>query len=107
MLFERIVDNECIEVQEPTTMEALGFIDDDIVFQKEKKLKNNGNKYEIHHGTSSKYPNEYKSANIYGTFSHGLFVDDLFKTYEKERFTDFVEKMKEHLDTKRIVQSVL
>jgi len=107
MMFERIIDNECIEVQEPSTVDALGFIDDEIHFQKEKILKSHGDKYEIHHGTSQKYPHEYKSKNIYGTFSHGLFVDAWFKTYEKERITAFVEKMKAHLDSQRIVQSVL
>jgi adenosylcobyric acid synthase len=107
MMFECIIDNECVEVQEPTTVNALRFIDDEIRFQKEKILKCDGDKYEIHHGTSQKYPNEYKSKNIYGTFSHGLFVDAWFKAYEKERITAFVEKMKAHLDSKRIVQSVL
>jgi adenosylcobyric acid synthase len=107
MMFERIIDNECVEVQEPTTVNALRFIDDEIRFQKEKILKSDGDKYEIHHGTSQKYPHEYKSKNIYGTFSHGLFVDEWFKSYEKERITAFVEKMKAHLDSERIVQSVL
>ena len=107
MMFECIIDNECVEVQEPTTVNALRFIDDEIRFQKEKILKSDGDKYEIHHGTSQKYPHEYKSKNIYGTFSHGLFVDEWFKSYEKERITAFVEKMKAHLDSERIVQSVL
>ena len=107
MMFERIIDNECVEAQKPSTVDALGFIDDEIHFQKEKILKSDSDKYEIHHGTSQKYPHEYKSKNIYGTFSHGLFVDAWFKRYEKERITAFAEKMKVHLDSKRIVQSVL
>jgi len=107
MMFEHIIDEACIEVEKTTTVEALGFIEGDIVFQKEKILKRDGDTYEIHHGTSKTHPHEYKTDKIYGTFSHGLFVDAWFKTYEKERIDDFVEKMKAHLDTKRILQSVL
>jgi adenosylcobyric acid synthase len=107
MMFEHIIDEACIEVQKPTTVEALGFIEGEIVFQKEKILKRDGDTYEIHHGTSKTHPHEYKTDKIYGTFSHGLFVDAWFKTYEKERIDGFVEKMKAHLDTKRILQSVL
>jgi len=107
MMFKHIIDNACIEVQEPTTVAALGFIDDDIVFQEEKILKNHGDTYEIHHGTSAKYPDEYKTDKVYGTFSHGLFIDDWFKSYEKERINAFVEKMKKHLDVERIVKNVL
>ncbi len=107
MMFERIIDNACIEVQEPTTIEGLGFIDDNIIFQKEKILKSHGDKYEIHHGTSQKYPQEYKSKTIYGTFSHGLFVDAWFKQYEKERMVAYANKMKSYLDKQRIIQSVL
>ena len=107
MMFKHIIDNACIEVQEPTTVAALGFIDDDIVFQEEKILKNHGDTYEIHHGTSARYPDEYKTDKVYGTFSHGLFVDDWFKNYEKERINTFVEKMKKHLDVERIVKNVL
>ena len=107
MLFNHIVDEHCIEVDIPTTIEALGFIDDNIVFQKEKILKKDINKYEIHHGISKRYPNEYKTNNVYGTFSHGLFVDDWFLDYEKEHITSFVESMKIHIDTQRILNCVL
>ena len=107
MMFERIIDTECIEVQEPTTVEALGFIEGDIVFQEEKILKKYINKYEIHHAISKKYPDEYKGTNIYGTFSHGIFVDEWFLNYEKESINAFVEKMKKYLNVERLVQSVL
>ncbi len=106
MMFEHIIDNACIEVQEPTTVEALGFIDDTILFQSEKILKNQGDTYEIHHGTSSKYPHAYKTDKLYGTFSHGLFIDDWFKRYEKEQIEAFTQTIKPHLDIERILQSV-
>ena len=107
MMHQRIVDNACIEVQVPTSVEALGFIEGEIHFQKEKILKRHGDTYEIHHGTSTSYPNEYKSEKAYGTFSHGLFVDEWFKAYEKEHIDLFTKKMKSHLDVERIIKSVL
>ena len=107
MLFKAIVDNECIEVSEPTRIEALGFIDDEIVFQKEKILKIDGSRYEIHHGTSQKYPTEYHTPLLYGTFSHGLFVDENFKAYEAERIAEFTKKMKPYLDMEKIYTHVL
>ena len=106
MLFERIIDTECIEVQEPTTVESLGFIEGDIVFQKEKLLKKDINKYEIHHGTSKKYPDEYKGTNVYGTFSHGLFVDEWFLTYEQEQIESFSKKMHSYLNNNILLKAL-
>ena len=106
MLFEKIIDNECIEVQTPTEMEGFGFIDDEIIFQKEKILKKDGDKFEIHHGVSKKYPDEYKTENIYGTFSHGLFVDDWFHEYSKSTIKEFVDTMKNRLDIDTILNSI-
>ncbi len=107
MMHNYIEDSDSIEVQTPTKVEALGFIDANIVFKKDKIVRLNGDKYEIHHGISTTYPNEYRSTNIYGTFSHGLFVDEWFKMYEKESIELFVEKMKSHLNIERILKSVL
>ena len=107
MMHTSIIDDLCVEVEVPTTIEALGFIEGEIHFQKEKILKLHGDTYEIHHGTSTTYPHTYKSEKIYGTFSHGLFVDDWFKSYEKERINAFVEKMKAQLDIERILSHIL
>ena len=106
MMFERIIDKACIETTEPTVEAGLGFIDDEIVFQKEKVLKQEGNLYEIHHGTSAKYPKEYKTDNLYGTFSHGLFVDAWFEEYEKKRIADFSRMMQRHLDKTKILHAL-
>ncbi|MEA1954201.1 MAG: cobyric acid synthase [Campylobacterota bacterium] len=107
MMFASIVDEALVECSEPTTMEALGFIDDEIVFQKEKTVKRDGAKFEIHHGTSKKYPLEYKSQKVYGTFSHGLFSDEWFEKYTEETIEAFVSTMREKLDVQRLVNSVL
>ena len=106
MLFEHLADTYCIEVQSPTTVEGLGLIEGEIVFQKEKILKKEGHRYEIHHGTSTSHPTHYQKENLYGTFSHGLFVDEWFEQYEKERIAHFTETMQAYLDIKRILQSV-
>ncbi|MEA3315470.1 MAG: cobyric acid synthase [Campylobacterota bacterium] len=106
MLFENIIDKECIEVEKPTQEKGFGFIDDDIVYQKEKTLKKDGDIFEIHHGISKKYPKEYKTDNIYGTFNHGLFIDDWFRNHKKEIIAKFMDTMKAHLDVQRILQSV-
>ena len=107
MMFENIMDDTCIEVEEPTHIKALGFIDDDIHFQTEKILKKDGEKFEIHHGTSHKYPDEYKTEHIYGTFSHGLFSDAWFKGYKRETIDNFVATMREKLDVEKIVKAIM
>jgi adenosylcobyric acid synthase len=106
MLFDKIIDNECVEVNSPTTVEGFGFIDDNIIFQKEKILKKDGDKFEIHHGISEKYPNEYKSENIYGTFCHGIFIDEWFRDYFTDSINKFVDTMKSRLDVNKILDSL-
>jgi len=59
MLFEKIIDNECIEVTTPTEADGFGFIDDEIIFQKEKILKKDGDKFRLHHGVSKRYPRAF------------------------------------------------
>ncbi len=107
MMFEQIIDDDCIEVLEPTCEKALGFIDDEIVFIKEKTLIKEGDKFEIHHGISKKYPKEYKDENLYGTFYHGLFVDEWFHTHKKETVDKFVSQMKSRLDVDRILKEII
>jgi adenosylcobyric acid synthase len=107
MLFNNIIDDECIEVTTPTIENGFGFIDDDIIFQKEKILKKDGKLFEIHHGVSLKYPLEYKTNNIYGTFSHGLFEDEWFENHKRKTMYEFVNSMKKYLDIDRIINSVL
>jgi len=113
MMFKRLLDVDSIESTE-TSMEGLGFIDDDIVFQKEKIVKREtytifGKEvkgFEIHHGVSKKYPLSYEKGNIKGTFVHALFDDEQFERYKKETIENFVESMKERLDVERIIQNV-
>ncbi len=113
MMFKRLLDADNIESTE-SSMEGLGFIDDDIIFQKEKIVKREtynifGKEvkgFEIHHGVSKKYPLSYEKGNIKGTFVHALFDDEQFKRYKKETIENFVKSMKERLDIERIIKSV-
>lgn len=73
---------------------------------------------------SQKYPLEYENKNLKGTFIHGIFDNDEFRTsyfksichdyegfsfkeYKKSKVDEFVNKMKSKLDVKRILKSVL
>jgi adenosylcobyric acid synthase len=106
MMFNNIIDNHLIEVSKPTKIEALGFIDDDIVFQKQKILKQKGELFEIHHGISKKYPLEYEKDNIKGTFNHGLFNDEEFNIYKKKTINEFVKEMSQYLDIEKLMKEI-
>jgi adenosylcobyric acid synthase len=115
MMFKELRDNKAVESPEPQTIEGLGFIDDVILFQKEKVLRRGEyeifgqkvNGFEIHHGISEKYPLFYEKETIKGTFVHGLFDDEKFKKYKQKTIDDFVESMKKRLDIERILKHVL
>ena len=115
MMFQNIHDPYAVETQEPSSVKALGFIDDDIVFQKEKIVKRGRYKifeqevegFEIHNGTSKKYPLYYERNGIKGTFVHGLFNDEDFEIYKEKTIHTFVEQMKNRLDVKKILESIV
>jgi adenosylcobyric acid synthase len=115
MMFEAILDEECVETAEPSRENALGFIDDVIVFQKEKVLKKREyalfgkpvQGFEIHHGVSVKYPLSYEKGHIKGTFVHGLFEDEAFERYKKTTIDAFIATMRDEIDTERILKHVV
>jgi adenosylcobyric acid synthase len=114
MMFKKLVDLDCIESTTAKRVEGLGFIDDEIIFKREKIVKKG--KYhifgqdvlgfEIHHGISRKYPLYYENKNIKGTFVHGLFDDEKFKAYKRETIDNFINQMRKKLDVERIIKSV-
>ncbi len=114
MMFQNIHDPYAIESDTPTSTKGLGFINDDIYFQKEKILNQGyytlfGKRikgFEIHHGVSQRYPLSYQKGNIKGTFIHGYFNDEAFISYKKATIETFVETMKARLDIKRVLKSV-
>ena len=114
MMFEQIIDQEAIESETPTIVKGLGFIDDNILFQKEKIVKKGIYQlfgktikgFEIHHGISKKYPLCYEQANIKGTFVHGLFDDEAFEIYKRQTIDNFVNTMRERLDVEGLMRAV-
>ena len=114
MMFENIIDHDAIETAIPTTEQGLGFIDDNIIFIKDKildkKIYNIFAKdikgFEIHHGISKKYPLYYEKDNIKGTFVHGLFDDEKFEEYKNKTISSFVNNMKQRLDIKTILEAI-
>ncbi|MDD2780391.1 cobyric acid synthase [Sulfuricurvum sp.] len=114
MMFETIIDEGCVETSEPSREEALGFIDDVIVFQRDKVLKKGKyeifgraiNGFEIHHGVSEKYPLSYEKGHIKGTFVHGLFDDEVFERYKKKTIEVFMETMRGEIDVERVIESI-
>lgn len=115
MMFNEIIDEGCVETAEPNREEALGFIDDVIVFQKEKVLKKGEYSifgktvrgFEIHHGVSAKYPLFYEKDHIKGTFVHGLFEDEEFESYKKTTIDSFIDTMRDEIDMERILKHVV
>ena len=114
MMFENIIDDLCVETLIPTKEEGLGFIDDNIIFLKDKVLKkklykvfkNNCDGFEIHHGISKKYPLSFEKNNIKGTFVHGLYNDKKFDKHKKKTIDDFISVMKNKLNVEKIYQSI-
>lgn len=115
MMFEELRDDEAVESIGTKRVTGLGFVDDIILFKKEKIVKRGeyeifGKKhkgFEIHHGISKKYPLFYERGHIRGTFVHGLFDDEHFEAHKRKSIDNFVNTMKARLDVKRIVESVL
>ena len=114
MMFNNIIDAEAIETEEATSIKGLALVDDDIVFQREKIVKNGTYRlfgkeikgFEIHHGISKKYPISYEKGSIKGTFVHGLFDDEKFEIYKRKTINNFVETMKHKLDTSKILKEI-
>ncbi len=115
MMFEKIIDEQCIENTTPTIESGLGFIDDNIIFQSDKVLKrelysmfkNNYEGFEIHQGISKKHPLYFEKNNIKGTFVHGIFDDEKFKIYKEKTLNEFINTMKGKLDIDKIISSIM
>jgi adenosylcobyric acid synthase len=128
MMFEQILDPEHIESTESIT-QGFGRFKGEVLFQKEKIVKRGCynlfgtmcSGYEIHNGTTKKRAKEKK--NIYGTFVHGLFDNDLlrygifnatnpeykgynFKEYKAKAIAEFATHIETHIDMK-IVENAL
>lgn len=131
MMFENLHDKYALENDQEIKEQGLNFIDDEIIFQKEKTLKKSSYEifgcniegFEIHHGQSSKYPLGFQEKNITGTFIHALFDNDNLRTamfksinsdykpfdfakYKEKQINSFIGTLKEKLDVERILKAI-
>lgn len=131
MIFENLFDKYALENEEPLQEEGFGFIDDDIVFEKEKVLNKslyeifgcNIKGFEIHHGQSKKYPLSFESSKIKGTFVHGIFENDNirnkifseinsdyksfnFYEYKNNEINTFIDTLKSKLNIDLVMENI-
>lgn len=132
MMFKSLQDSHTIENLEPIFEEALGWIDDVIVFETEKHLHQGsytlfGHRiegFEIRHGKSGSGITSFEHRNIRGSFIHGVFENDNlrtallrsinseyvgydFKQYKRSVINTFVNRCGERIDIERILKYVL
>ena len=114
MMFNRLIDKEHIE-GDREIVDGLGFIDDDIIFQKDKIVKRGEYNifgksikgFEIHYGVSRKYPIYYEKDNIKGSFVHGLFNSKKFIEYKQKSIENFIFNIESRLDIEKILKEIL
>ncbi|WP_419769719.1 MAG: cobyric acid synthase [Candidatus Marinarcus sp.] len=131
MMFQTLNDLYALENETAILEEGFGFIDDDIVFEKEKILTKQSFElfncsvegFEIHHGISQKYPLCFEKEQIRGSFIHGVFDNNNFRTayfkqlnkhyvgfdfsaYKNASINRFISIMKARLNIKKILESI-
>ena len=131
MMFNTLHDKYALENSEACIEEGFAFIDDKIVFEKEKVLKKATydifdceiEGFEIHHGVSKKHAISFETQKIKGTFIHAIFDNDNirrklfkainsdykefnFKAYKKNTIDSFISNMRERLDVNKILENI-
>jgi adenosylcobyric acid synthase len=114
MMFKRLIDEFGVESNRGAVVEGLGFIDDDIIFKREKIVRRSiynifgrvVDGFEIHHGVSRNYPLYFEDKNIKGTFIHGIFEDERFNIRKKRIIDGFIEQMRERVDMDLFLKSI-
>lgn len=128
MMFERILDPECVESEQKETV-GFGRIKGEVVFAKEKRLKKGYYSlfglmikgYEIHNGVAKK--RVVKKKNLYATFVHGIFESDefrnklfskidknyagyKFKEYKAKAIKEFADHVEQYVDVDFITNAL-
>ncbi len=132
MMFDKLIDKNGVENSPLTAENGLNFIDDNILFKRKKIVKRKKYKifnqkvkgFEIHNGVSKKYPLFYKSKKIKGSFVHGIFDNDNFRTnffknlnpkykgynFQKEQkkiINNFIKKFRKNIDIDKIIKRII
>ncbi len=129
MLFEKLIDDEGVELAEPW-MDGLGMVKAEVIFSASKSLRRSSfifqqmelKGYEIHYAKASDpaYANYFATDRVFGTFLHALFDNDAFRNYIFRKIDPrykgydfahrrdaaimrFVDTMEAELDMERIV----
>jgi adenosylcobyric acid synthase len=127
MMFETIKDPRHIE-SKFENIEGFGRFEGEVIFQKEKIVKNDthnffgvmGSGYEIHNGVAKKWQ---KAKNFYATFMHGIFDNDNlremiftqldknyqgynFQQYKQSGIKNFTHHIREYVDIETIVNEL-
>ena len=131
MMFNFLDDKYALENENPSKEQGFGLIDDIIVFEKEKILEKKTydlfeekiEGFEIHHGMCEKYPLSFEKENFKGTFVHGIFDNNEFRTkyfksiksdyhgfdfqeYKKQTIDNFISTLKAKLDVEHILKNI-
>ncbi len=132
MLFEELLDYSSVELPE-FLMKGLGMVPDRVMFGNAKFLRRHSlmfegmrlEGYEMRYGTACELEEQgfYADENLFGTFLHGLFENDAFRSHvfctidpdyrgydfkarRAARIEAFVEAMEAELDMERIVSCI-
>lgn len=131
MLFEILIDIDGVENPKGDSESGFGFIDDVIEFRN-KKILNKGlyqvfdseyNGFEIHCGVSKKYPLFYQNDRIEGSFLHGIFDNDSYRSdrfnkiyadykgysyekYKNSQIDSFSKMFKENINIDKIISNI-
>ncbi|MDF1878624.1 cobyric acid synthase [Sulfurimonas sp. SAG-AH-194-C20] len=128
MMFEQILDDEKVE-SEFKVVTGFGRLKGAVTFAQEKIVKKGSynifgmmvDGYEIHNGITKKRCKEAK--NLYGTFIHGLFDNDVmreyifkqinenykgynFKEYKKNAIAEFSQHIDKHIDMQVVIDAL-
>lgn len=131
MMFKNLIDEHGAENQPGEKEEGFGWIDSDVVFEKNKTLFKGSYEYcgesvegyEIHCGKSEEHPLFFEDEKIFGTHIHGLFHNDSFRTgflrriradyrgydygeYRKQELERLKNSVAQSIDVDKIIEAI-
>ncbi|MGD9969992.1 MAG: cobyric acid synthase [Sulfuricurvum sp.] len=132
MMFETLRDPHAVEASAPAQETGFGWIHGDIVFEPDKRLTRGRytlfgesiEGFEMRHGISQEGIDSYVSGNLCGSFVHGVFENDSFRTryfktlcpeyigfdfpeHKRDVIETFVHECGKHLNVEEIIRHVV